>query len=137
MRMFLITVILLLMPFGVTAQDRVEANPDIEAVIQGQLDAFSTGNVLTAWTFASPTIQLMFQHPTYFGAMVERGYPMVWQPGETTFLGRREEGDRLVQQVQILDATGRGHLLEYEMVQVDGRWRIAGVTILRGQYLGT
>ena len=91
MRMFLITVILLLMPFGVTAQDRVEANPDIEAVIQGQLDAFSTGNVLTAWTFASPTIQLMFQHPTYFGAMVERGYPMVWQPGETTFLGRREK----------------------------------------------
>lgn len=136
MRMFLITVILMLFPLGAAAQDRLPANPDIESTIQSQLDAFSTGNVFTAWTFASPTIQQMFQHPMYFGAMVERGYPMVWQPGETTYLGLREEGDRLVQQVQILDQTGRGHLLDYEMVQIDGLWRIAGVTVLRGQHLG-
>lgn len=136
MRMFLIIVFLMLIPLGAAAQDRLPANPDIESTIQSQLDAFSTGNVFTAWTFASPTIQQMFQHPMYFGAMVERGYPMVWQPGETTYLGLREEGDRLVQQVQILDQTGRGHLLDYEMVQIDGRWRIAGVTVLRGQHLG-
>jgi hypothetical protein len=123
-------------PVLATGQERLPASPDIESTIQSQLDAFSTGNVFTAWTFASPTIQQMFQHPMYFGAMVERGYPMVWQPGETTYLGLREEGDRLVQQVQILDQTGRGHLLDYEMVQIDGRWRIAGVTVLRGQHLG-
>lgn len=136
MRRLILALILTMAPVLATGQERLPANPDIESTIQSQLDAFSTGNVFTAWTFASPTIQQMFQHPMYFGAMVERGYPMVWQPGETTYLGLREEGDRLVQQVQILDPTGRGHLLDYEMVQIDGRWRIAGVTVLRGQHLG-
>lgn len=136
MRNFLFTVILMLIPLAATAQDRMDPNPDIESVIQGQLDAFSTGNVFTAWTFASPTIQDMFGHPMYFGAMVERGYPMVWQPGETRFLGLRQEDGRLLQQVQIIDGAGTLHLLDYDMVQIDGDWRIAGVTVLRGQALG-
>lgn len=136
MRQFILALFLMLAPHIATAQERLPPNPEIESTIQSQLNAFSTGNVFTAWTFASPTIQQMFQHPMYFGAMVERGYPMVWQPGETTYLGLRQEGERLVQQVQILDPTGRAHLLDYEMVQIDGRWRISGVTVLRGQALG-
>lgn len=136
MRNFLFTLLLVLAPLGAMAQERLDPDPDIQAVIQGQLDAFSTGNVFTAWRFASPTIQDMFQHPMYFGAMVERGYPMVWRPGETTFLGLREEGGRLIQQVQIVDSAGRLHLLDYDMVEIDGAWRIAGVTVLRGQAVG-
>ena len=91
---------------------------------------------VAAWTFASPTIQQLFQHPMYFGAMVERGYPMVWTPGEVSFPSLREEDGRPVQRVQIVDGTGRLHLLDYEMVEIDGNWRIAGVTILRGELLG-
>lgn len=136
MRPLVFALALLLLPLAAPAQTQLPANPAIEDVIQSQLDAFSSGNVFTAWTFASPTIQQLFQHPMYFGAMVERGYPMVWQPGETTFLGLREEGGRPVQQVQIVDRFGSLHLLEYEMVEIDGRWRIAGVTVLRGRALG-
>ena len=136
MRNLILTLTLILAPLMVTAQERLPANPDIRGVIQSQMDAFSTGNVFTAWTFASPTIQQMFGSPQIFGDMVERGYPMVWQPGDVTFLGLRQQGERLVQQVQIVDPTGRGHVLDYEMVQIEGIWRISGVTILRGQSLG-
>jgi len=136
MRVFLFILCLALAPLGVAAQERLDPNPDIRGVIGNQLDAFSTGNVFTAWTFASPTIQDMFGDAMTFGTMVERGYPMVWQPGETTFLGLRQEGGRLLQQVQIVDPSGRLHLLDYDMVQIDGDWRIAGVTVLRGQGVG-
>jgi len=136
MRPLILVLIFVLAPLMATAQDRLPANPDIQAVIQSQTDAFSTGNVFTAWTFASPSIQQMFGSVQIFSDMVERGYPMVWNPGEVTFLGLRQQGARMVQQVQIVDATGRGHVLDYEMVQIDGAWRISGVTILRDQALG-
>lgn len=136
MRQVILVLSLVLAPLIASAQERLPANPDIQSVIQSQMDAFSAGNVATAWTFASPTIQQMFGSPQIFGDMVERGYPMVWQPGETSFLGLWQDGGRLVQQVQIVDPTGRGHLLDYEMVEIEGRWRISGVTILRGPSVG-
>lgn len=128
--------VLFMLPFAATAQERLPDNPAIQQVIQNQMDAFATRNVFTAWTYASPTIQQLFGSPLYFGAMVEQGYPMVWTPGEVSFLSLRDEGGRPVQQVQIVDPTGRLHILDYEMVEIDGNWRIAGVTILRGQNLG-
>ncbi|MGI3183625.1 DUF4864 domain-containing protein [Nioella aestuarii] len=136
MRRLFFAIILLLMPLAGTAQTELPANPAIEDVIQRQMEAFASRDVNTAWTFASPTIQQLFQHPTYFGAMVERGYPMVWTPGEVNFPSLREEEGRPVQRVQIVDGNGRVHLLDYVMVEINGRWRIAGVTILRGQHLG-
>lgn len=136
MRVILFILCLALTPIAAVAQNETPESAAIEDVIQGQLDAFSAGNVMTAWTFASPTIQDMFGTPAYFGTMVERGYPMVWQPGETTFLGLRQDGGRLIQQVQIVDRAGRLHLLDYDMVQIDGNWRIAGVMVLRGQGVG-
>ena len=136
MRRLFFAIVLLLMPLAAPAQTPLPANPAIEDVIQRQMDAFASRNVFTAWTFASPTIQQLFQHPMYFGAMVERGYPMVWTPGEVSFPSLREEDGRPVQRVQIVDGTGRLHLLDYEMVEIDGNWRIAGVTILRGELLG-
>ncbi|WP_071672637.1 DUF4864 domain-containing protein [Nioella nitratireducens] len=136
MRKFLLIFTLLVMPLGAMAQERLPANPDIEGVIQSQLDAFSTNSVYAAWRYASPRIQELFGSAEAFGVMVERGYPMVWRPGETTFLGLRQEGELQVQQVQIVDPTGRLHLLDYAMTEVDGDWRIAAVTVLRGQGVG-
>ena len=110
---------------GAVAQDR-----DIEGVISGQIEAFKADDFEEAFTFAAPSIQLMFRTPENFGIMVRRGYPMVWRPAEVTFLDLREEGGRCVQTVQIEDAEGTIHLLAYSMTQTEAGWKISGVQFL-------
>ncbi|MBY6003343.1 DUF4864 domain-containing protein [Salipiger bermudensis] len=99
----------------------------IEGVIRQQLDAFLAGDVDAAWGYASPEIQRLFGNPENFGRMVERGYPMVWAPGDVRFGALSESDGGLWQTVIVQDAEGALHALQYQMEQVDGSWRIAGV----------
>ena len=112
------------------AQDILAPNPDIEAAIASQFDAFRTGDVEDAWTYASPNIQSLFGSVGNFARMVEQGYPMVWQPGEVDFIDLQSFGGLLVQRVQVIDAEGRVHYLGYQMVETEGGWRINGVQLL-------
>jgi Domain of unknown function (DUF4864) len=136
MRRVVLILVLLLAPLMVSAQENGGPESAIQEVIGNQFSAFSTGNLIIAWGYASPVIQGMFQTPENFGAMVERGFPMVWQPGEVTFQGIGRRNGRPVQRVQVIDADGRLHLLDYEMVQVDGNWRISAVEIVRAPSVG-
>ena len=113
------------------AQEVVAPNPDIEATIAGQFDAFRAGDVENAWTFASPNIQGLFGSVENFARMVEQGYPMVWQPGDVDFIDLQSFGGILVQRVQVIDAQGNAHYLGYQMVETEGGWRINGVQVLR------
>ncbi|MBB97884.1 MAG: DUF4864 domain-containing protein [Rhodobacteraceae bacterium] len=108
---------------------------DIEATIGAQLEAFRADAFDEAFTFASPMIQGLFRTPDTFGEMVRNGYPMVWRPGTVRYLDLREEGGRLLQRVEITDARGALHLLEYEMVQLEGSWKINGVRLLKADGL--
>lgn len=108
---------------------------DIEATIDGQLDAFRADAFDEAFTFASPTIQGIFRTPETFGEMVRNGYPMVWRPGSVRYLDLRDENGRLMQRVEITDAKGATHLLEYEMIDQDGAWKINGVRLLKADGL--
>lgn len=110
---------------GAQAQDA-----DIRAVITQQFDAFKVDDFATAFTFASPSLQGFFQNPQNFGRMVSQGYPMVWRPAAVDFLELREEGGTYWQKVQIADAKGQFHYLEYRMMQTAEGWRISGVQIL-------
>ncbi len=101
------------------------------SVIQSQLDAFKSKSAEDAYEFAAPNVQRIFPTPDVFGKMVKRGYPMVWNPGDTQFLDAKELGDSLVQRLRIIDQGGRAFIAEYMMVQVEGQWRIAGVSITR------
>lgn len=112
------------------AQEVVAPNPDIEAAIAGQFDAFRAGAVDEAWRFASPNIQGLFGSPENFARMVEQGYPMVWQPGAVDFIDLQSFGGLLVQRVQVIDAEGRAHYLGYQMVETESGWRINGVQVL-------
>lgn len=118
------------------AQEVVAPNPDIEATIQGQFDAFRAGDVSEAWTYASPNIQGLFRTEENFARMVEQGYPMVWAPGEVDFIDLQSLGGLLVQRVQVIDAQGNAHYLGYAMVETDAGWRINGVQVLRAPDLG-
>ncbi len=103
---------------------------EIEANISAQIQAFKADDFATAFTFASPNIQRLFGDPENFGVMVRRGYPMVWRPADVRFLELREVAGNLWQKVMITDGDGRVHLLDYQMIQQEGRWKINGVQLL-------
>ena len=109
---------------------------DIRGVIQSQLDAFQADDFATAFTFASPNIKNIFRNPQNFGLMVREGYPMVWRPGEVTFLGLEDKAGRKLQRVQITDKSGVLHTLEYEMTLSEDGWQISGVRILPAPEIG-
>ena len=112
------------------AQDVQPREPGIEDAISGQLEAFTRDDLDGAFDFAAPGIQGIFRTPERFGSMVQNGYPMVWRPGEVRFADLIDRNGRLYQQVEITGPRGGRHLLEYEMLEIDGAWRIGGVRIL-------
>lgn len=118
------------------AQQVIDPNPEIEATIGGQFDAFTARDVDGAWAFASPNIQRLFQSPENFGRMVEQGYPMVWTPGRVSFIDLQTLGGIIVQRVEVIDQAGTAHYLGYQMVETEGGWRINGVQLLRAPAIG-
>lgn len=123
MRTFLLSLACVLAFSGLL---RAQGN-EIEGVITRQLDAFRADDFATAFTFASPSIRGMFGTAENFGRMVTQGYPMVWRPADVEYLGLREERGTLAQRVQIVDAEGRLHLLDYFMIETVDGWKINGV----------
>jgi hypothetical protein len=116
---------LALLAAPVLADDAAE----IRATIQGQLDAFSQDDWAQAFSFASPMIQRQFRNPQAFSRMVQGGYPMVWRPSSVE-VGELEDGPSgPVQIVRFVDREGSHYVAAYEMLQVDGVWRINGVRI--------
>lgn len=114
--------------FGALAVHAQDA--EIRSTITQQFEAFKVDDFATAFTFASPGLQGFFQTPQNFGRMVTQGYPMVWRPAAVDYLELRSEGGTYWQKVQIKDADGRFHYLEYRMQQTPEGWRINGVQIL-------
>ncbi|MEP4196956.1 MAG: DUF4864 domain-containing protein [Aliishimia sp.] len=104
--------------------------PAIQDVITSQIEAFQVDDFVTAFTYASPTIQNLFGTADNFGRMVSQGYPMVWRPAGVTYLSQRIEGAVVFQDVKIVDAAGNTHLVEYTMERLENEWRISGVRIL-------
>ncbi|WP_299816483.1 DUF4864 domain-containing protein [uncultured Jannaschia sp.] len=108
----------------------------IRGVIDGQLEAFRSDDVATAFTFAAPGIRDIFRNPQVFGRMVREGYPMVWRNGRIQYLEATGDGSGWRQEVLITDAAGRLHTLAYTMVETPDGWKIAGVEILRDPGVG-
>ncbi|MEP2783808.1 MAG: DUF4864 domain-containing protein [Pseudoruegeria sp.] len=116
---------LLLLAVPVAAQESTT-----QETISNQIIAFQSGAIGEAFEFASPSIQGLFGSPENFGQMVQSGYPMVWEPGQVTFLEADDLGHMQTQIVMIKDQSGVLHFLEYQLVIVDGNWRINGVRFL-------
>lgn len=120
----------------VASQEILPPNPQIEAVIDSQLNAFRAEDVLEAWQYASPSIQGQFGDIQNFGRMVEQAFPMVWQPGQVNFIDLQTLGTMIVQRVEVVDQAGNLHYLGYSMVELAEGWRINGVQILRAPDIG-
>ncbi|MEM6679576.1 MAG: DUF4864 domain-containing protein, partial [Pseudomonadota bacterium] len=88
---------------------------DIQAVIADQLAAFQREDLDAAFAHASPMIQGKFGNPFTFGAMVARGYPMIWRP-ERVEMGAMTTGPRGPQQTVLFeDAEGVLWEVDYMM----------------------
>ena len=111
--------------FGAAAQQT-----EIEGTINSQFEAFKVDDFEGAFGYATPTLQMLFQTPDNFKRMVTTGYPMVWRPAEVRYLESRQRGGAIWQQVQITDAKGFVHLLDYKMEETDMGWRIGAVVVL-------
>ena len=136
MRKILLALATILVGAVAQAQEVLTPNPDIEATISGQFDAFRAEDVGEAWQFASPNIQALFGSPARFGMMVQQGYPMVWDPGQVTFIDLQTMGGLIVQRVEVIDQAGNAHYLGYAMIETPEGWRINGVQVLRAPTLG-
>ena len=108
----------------------------IETTIRAQITALQVDDFDRAFTYASPTIQQIFRTPAVFGRMVRQGYPMVYRPSAIEFLELASVEGYYWQKVQIRDGQGRYHLMAYQMVQLDGVWRINGVQLLPSRETG-
>ncbi len=104
--------------------------PGIEGTIRGQIDAFEADDFARAFSFASPTIKGIFGTAENFGAMVKKGYPMVWRPGAVRMLEQRDVAGQQWQRVMITDQAGKTHILDYQMIKTPDGWQINGVQLL-------
>ena len=120
---------------GMAAPVLAQETP-FQQVIADQITALQADDFETAFTYASPMIKGIFGTPQRFGMMVEEGYPMVYRPAEVTYLDAREVGQVTKQRVMMRDADGVFHVLEYDMILVDGIWQINGVELLRAPQIG-
>ena len=104
---------------------------DIEAVISGQLVALTENDFQTAYTFASPSVQAQVPTTDGFAAMVRRYFPMMLAVSEVMFIDVFSTQRSVLQRVKITSEDGLEFWFAYEMVMVNGAWRINGVTRLR------
>ena len=118
---------------GVYAQD--SAKPQITGTIQNQFDAFSSDDFETAFTYASPFIKQLFGTHQNFGVMVSRSYPMVHRAEDVRFLELRSVAGSLYQKVQVRDANGQIHFLDYQMIEDENGWKINGVRLVKASGL--
>lgn len=118
----------LILSLGLTGAARAE-EAAIRSVITAQIEAFLAEDAPRAFDFASPFIQRKFGTPQTFGDMVRQGYPMVWQPSDVTFLDLEVIDGTPFQSVRMRGPGGKSWIVDYEMVELDGAWRINGVRV--------
>jgi hypothetical protein len=112
----------------VAAQSLEDADA-IENTIRSQITAMQADDWDEAFTYASPTIQGIFQTPGSFSQMVTNGYPMVWRPQSYSTGSLTQTPDGLVQTMFFIDQKGRVFIADYTMQMIDGVWLINGVHI--------
>lgn len=106
-----------------TAADRTA----IREVIEAQLDAFRTDDGVTAFSYASPTIQKIFDSPSRFMTMVKTSYLPVYRPREVEFQDVIDISGMPTQLVLLVGPDNEVVTAFYEMqLQADGAWRING-----------
>ena len=116
--------VLLLLAGSAGAQTPADRQAIVGA-IAGQIDAFRRDDGPAAFAFASPDVRQKFQTPDRFMDTVRRGYQPVYRPRGVTYGAETQQGEHIVQQVEVVGPDGRAYQALYYMIQdSDGVWRI-------------
>ena len=116
---------------AVEAKDHSTPSDAIEKTIADQIAAFRRDDAETAFSFASPTIRRQFGSASVFMSMVVRGYPQLYRPQAYHFAERESRGKHTIQRVIVTGPDGDKVAAYYDMIQVDGQWRINGCQLAR------
>ncbi len=113
-------------------EDQIIEREIIISVIQTQIDAFRTDDVITAFMQASPGVKRNLITAENFINMVRYHYMAVYRPQAVTYLEMEVAEPYRVQHLMIIGPEGYGWDAYYVMEQQsDGRWTIAGVHLFR------
>lgn len=100
----------------------------IHEVVTRQLDAIKKDDATAAYAIASPAIQMMFGNSAAFMSMVQRGFPQIYRSIGHKFLNIDTSAGTVMQRVLIESEKG-SVIVRYEMIEIDGNWRINGCMI--------
>ena len=106
-------------------------------MIEGQIAAFRRDDAVAAFSFASPTIRAQFGDAGTFLVMVAALYRPVYRPRQLEFLDLKSVDGQWVQRVLVMGPQGEFVMALYQMVRVDGRWRINGCFLVCPSGQGT
>lgn len=103
----------------------------IRKAIEGQLQAFQRDDGSAAFSYATPTIQEIFQSPETFMEMVRAGYNAVYRPQAVQFKDIVWLHGAPAQRVLVVGPDGVPVMAVYPMMRMpDGTWRINGCFLL-------
>ena len=116
---------------GPVRASETSADPDVQAVITAQIEAFNAGDAVRAESFASPKIKTMFPDASSFFGMVRQGYAPLIHPRSTHFEPTVTSDQGTVQHVTVVDTAGVVWTAVYTLEKADGHWAISGCVLLK------
>ena len=103
-----------------------------QATIRSQAEALGRDDGATAYSYAAPGIQQIFQQPDMFMAMVRQNYTPVYRHRRFEFGEARVADGKVAQKVHITDAEGELWEALYTLEpQPDGSLKIAGCVLAK------
>lgn len=103
-----------------------------QATIRSQVEAIGRDDATTAYSYAAPSIQNMFQQAEIFMTMVRQGYAPVYRHKSFEFGEGRASDGKIAQQVHIVDADGVPWEALYTLEQQpDGSVKISGCVLVK------
>lgn len=103
-----------------------------QGIIRSQVEALGRDDAATAYSYAAPAIQSVFQQPDIFLSMVQKSYAPVYRHKSFEFGEARVSDGKIAQRVHIVDADGVPWEALYTLEhQPDGSVKISGCVLLK------
>jgi Domain of unknown function (DUF4864) len=99
----------------------------VRTVIENQIGALRNGDINSAFSYASPTIQSQYGNATTFAEAVKSAYAPIFDSHSVVFEDPKEVMGLVSQPVLLLSSDGEMVMASYLMEKEDnGDWRITG-----------
>jgi len=130
MRIICLLVILFALVRPAGAETKQSSAPDIQTVIEAQLNAFSLGDAEAAFNAVSLEVKTIYKTANSFMTMVLNNYTPLFFAKKWRFDQLFSENEDPVQVVYVNDPLGNDWVALYKMVKAqNGSWKIDNVNM--------